>query len=687
MTSSRPSPLAARTAATWFTLIASVVFLFLARALIARVLGPVGIGLYALMLTAAWLAGTVLSLGLPAYNASFAGKQPPGVLLTNGVAWNAAALGILTLVCGPWLAFAPPSATATLMIAGVWMAPLVSLLECTRGVLQGSSAIAFYNWLGLAGGALNLAGVALLTFTSRLTLGAAVACWVVSTAVSAVLAVALAARKSGGLGRAHAGVLRESIRFGGQAWLSQLTGILNFRIALLLTEALLGTAAVGLYAITVTIAEVLFYFPNALAVVTVSRYASASRAQASALLRRSIVWVLAVSTGCALALAVAGGPFITRVFGPSYAESFTALLVLLPGIVVYTPIAITAWYANAHLHKPALNLWVAGFSATINGILTFVWAPRYGLTGVALATTTAYAAAAVFNLLLIRRETSRDTGAQPAYVQPTGHVNIVTRIVWRALQAVDFGIAVLVYLLIPRALRERLFMPGTQLRNRRACDEVYALLDGAPRSRVLDVGGGVAALADTLAADPRVRVVTLDLDIEVLRRAAARSAVPRLVCADATKLPFADDTFDAIVMVHALEHIPMAVRGPLAAEIKRVSRRGVVIHGPAGEDAIALSTRFIEALSARGVPIPRYAFEHLDFSMPMPAWFIATFPGCELRPRRNFDVELATIMTEFTPLVRWLAGYRHRRLAAMDDRPPFVEYTMTWRKSASGGAS
>jgi hypothetical protein len=67
----------------------------------------------------------------------------------------------------------------------------------------------------------------------------------------------------------------------------------------------------------------------------------------------------------------------------------------------------------------------------------------------------------------------------------------------------------------------------------------------------------------------------------------------------------------------------------------------------------------------------------------MPGWFTQTFPGCELRPRRNLDVELSTILIEFTPIARWFAGYRNRRMAAQDDRPPFVEYTMTWRKRAS----
>jgi O-antigen/teichoic acid export membrane protein len=678
----RSSPLAARTAATWATLVASVVFLFAGRALIAQVLGPVGIGLYALMLTAAWLAGTLLSLGLPAYNASFAGKKPGAVLLANAVAWNSVALVLLTVVCSLWL-FSPSLATTRkVLLIGVWMAPLMSMLECTRGILQGTSAIAAYNWLGLVGGVLNLAGVAALAAVSRLTLRAAVACWILSTLTSAVLAVVLGVRRTEGPFRVDVALLRESFRFGGQAWLSQLTGIVNFRVALLLTEALLGTAAVGIYAIAVTMAEVLFYFPNALAVVTVSRYASSGRGEALSLLARSAGWVLLVNTVCAVVMAVAGGPFITRVFGPSYAASLPPLHILLPGVVLYTPVAVSAWYFNAHLQQPAVNLLVAGFSAAMNAALTLAWAPAHGLRGVAWATTTAYAAASLLNFALLRRQSGRssDSAVGPAYVEPAGDVNPIVRSWWRGLQAIDYGVAALIYLLVPRRTRERWFMPGTQLRNRRASDEVFALLDEGRRARVLDVGGGVAALTETLRQDPRVSVVTLDLDIDVLRRAAARTPGGALLCADGTRLPFADDTFDAIVMVHALEHIPEAVRVPLAGEIKRVSRKGVVIHGPAGEAAIALSRRFIDALSARGVRVPRYAYEHLEFSMPMPDWFMATFPGCRLTPRRNFDVELATIMTEFTPLVRWLSGYRHSRLAAADDRPPFVEYTMTWRK-------
>ncbi|HMC75870.1 MAG TPA: hypothetical protein VKH34_02015 [Vicinamibacterales bacterium] len=404
------SGIAARAAATWLTLVATVIFTFMARALIARALGPVGIGVYALMLTAGWLGGTILSVGLPAYNASFAGRQSASVLLANSILWNLLALAGVSAVCVPLLLSSWLPATWKAVTVGVLMSPLTALLECTRGILQGVGAIGAYNWLGLTAGALNFAVIEILLLTGRLTLTGAVLCWIGSTAVSVGIALALAMSRTGGMARGDRGVLAGSLKFGGQAWLSQLTGIVNFRIGLLLTQVFLGTAAAGFYAIAVTVAEALFYFPNALAVVTISKYAAATHDEAIALLKRSVAWVLAVSIGCAAAIALIGGAVIERVFGAVYLASMPALLILLPGVVAYTPIAVSNWYFNAHLHKPAMNLLVGLFSAVVGSVLTVLWAPRYGLPGVAWATTTGYVSATLLNVVLIQLTLLR-TGA------------------------------------------------------------------------------------------------------------------------------------------------------------------------------------------------------------------------------------------------------------------------------------
>jgi SAM-dependent methyltransferase len=261
--------------------------------------------------------------------------------------------------------------------------------------------------------------------------------------------------------------------------------------------------------------------------------------------------------------------------------------------------------------------------------------------------------------------------------------NGLTRLVWRAMGLVDLAVAVPLYFLVPRHVRFRWSAPGTVLRNRRGFDEVMRLVEPGRRAIVLDVGGGIAALKDLPETAERMWIVTLDIDMPLLQRARRKVPDSVLVCADGTRLPFRDGTFDAVVMVHALEHIPEQIRPALVSEIKRVSRRGVVIHGPAGADAVELARQFIAALEARGGVAPRYAIEHLEFPMPMPQWLNDAFPGCALQPRRNFGVELDTLLMAYTPVIRWFTGYRQQQLSASDDTPPFVEYTMTWRKPAA----
>jgi len=172
------SSIAARTLATWITLIATVGCVFAARALIARGLGPTGVGLFVLMLTAAFLGGTVLSVGLPAYNASFASKVSPAVLLSNSIAWNAVAAVVLAATCIPALLSPAIPLNWKMIILGVLMAPFTALLESTRGIFQGMSAMRPYNWLGLLSGLINVGAVSTLVATSRLNLETAVGCWV-----------------------------------------------------------------------------------------------------------------------------------------------------------------------------------------------------------------------------------------------------------------------------------------------------------------------------------------------------------------------------------------------------------------------------------------------------------------------------------------------------------------------------
>ncbi|MGM0590287.1 MAG: class I SAM-dependent methyltransferase [Halobacteriota archaeon] len=93
------------------------------------------------------------------------------------------------------------------------------------------------------------------------------------------------------------------------------------------------------------------------------------------------------------------------------------------------------------------------------------------------------------------------------------------------------------------------FMPAAKAETLRAG---LSLAD-RPVERVLDVGGGTGRATVTLDADERVVV---DVARGMLRRAQRRARGLDCVQGDATRLPVADESVDAVVVVDAFHHMP-----------------------------------------------------------------------------------------------------------------------------------
>jgi len=108
-------------------------------------------------------------------------------------------------------------------------------------------------------------------------------------------------------------------------------------------------------------------------------------------------------------------------------------------------------------------------------------------------------------------------------------------------------------------------------REREIAEKLAASLpDG---SRVLDAGCGAGRPAtETLAAAHDV--VGLDISREQLRMARDRVPDADLTMGDLATLPFADDSFDALVSYHAIIHVPKAEHGDVLSEFQRVLRPG-----------------------------------------------------------------------------------------------------------------
>jgi ubiquinone/menaquinone biosynthesis C-methylase UbiE len=101
------------------------------------------------------------------------------------------------------------------------------------------------------------------------------------------------------------------------------------------------------------------------------------------------------------------------------------------------------------------------------------------------------------------------------------------------------------------------------------------------RGRVLEIGVGTGILAGPLA-ERGLNVVGIDLSAAMLAKFVAKSGVrPRVLRADATRLPFRDGAFDAAYGRHVL-HLISDWRTAVA-ELCRVVGRGVVLVDAGGD--------------------------------------------------------------------------------------------------------
>jgi ubiquinone/menaquinone biosynthesis C-methylase UbiE len=117
-----------------------------------------------------------------------------------------------------------------------------------------------------------------------------------------------------------------------------------------------------------------------------------------------------------------------------------------------------------------------------------------------------------------------------------------------------------------------------QLVGRFLAHVAVAVVRARPR-RVLEVGCGEGVVLEYLAdRNPSSRFDGLELDPAALARARLRCPRTTLVRGDVYALPFPDQSYDLVLCLEVLEHLPDPARA--LREIRRVARRGLLLSVP-----------------------------------------------------------------------------------------------------------
>jgi SAM-dependent methyltransferase len=126
----------------------------------------------------------------------------------------------------------------------------------------------------------------------------------------------------------------------------------------------------------------------------------------------------------------------------------------------------------------------------------------------------------------------------------------------------------------------------------------------------LDVGGGTGLMAQTIKTLFGLkRVASVDVRDRYLPSLDIETAIY-----DGTRLPFADESFDCILLFNVLHHVPVASRVPLLQECHRVAGEGPIylkdhVSRGAADDARLATLDFLGNIPFRGMVSASYLRE------------------------------------------------------------------------------
>ncbi len=144
---------------------------------------------------------------------------------------------------------------------------------------------------------------------------------------------------------------------------------------------------------------------------------------------------------------------------------------------------------------------------------------------------------------------------------------------------------------------DKLELPFDQYQRYKIVEELAGLIRQGRSLRVLDVGGHPGLIADFLPEDH-----TFILDMLPCER-------PNCVQGDGARLPFKDASFDLVVSIDALEHIPPERRPEFLEELLRASKDYVLLAAPFDDENVSLAEQIVNEFFIKRIGHPNDSLE------------------------------------------------------------------------------
>ncbi len=390
------------------TKLAMIALRLLRNVLLARILGPSERGLFALLSTLPDLISAATSGGLNSAVGYQAAKQRDmGLLLTQVLVYGCLLAAVLTLAC-VWLVRqfgADLEVTVQLGLLAWLLLLAVPMTVLKSGLLtlhNASGGVGAFNALRLSESlAPLLLFVGLFWMWHEHALEAALISWLAGIGLVLLLGLWWLRREHGlGLKWDRSGQ-RELLSYSAKSHPDLLFQQLILRSDYLFIGAMLGSTALGHYAMASAAAELLLIVPEAVTTPLMKRLLQQDEGM-DRLTPLALRLTATVMLGACLGMALIGEWLIVTLFGAAYQPAYPALLALLPGLLGLCYASILRLDLLGK-NRPGTVSLMMGAGAALNLLLNVLMIPAWGIVGAALASSIAYLVVTVAMLVLYCR--------------------------------------------------------------------------------------------------------------------------------------------------------------------------------------------------------------------------------------------------------------------------------------------
>ncbi len=364
--------------------------------ILTRLLGPAGRGIYGLLNT---LPGFVVSFGnlgfgLGCYYLVAKRKRDLREILGNSLLYLIVLSPILVIAGYIALQVSPSirqeflgahNLTFVLLVS----IPLLLAFNTVNDLLSALKEIHFANVLKVTFAIFPLVVLLLVWWLTGNALMAAIWAWLGTNVGMTLLGLFRIYRRAGGTPRVSYPALREAFSFGLRGNVSTWSNAVVRRIDVLFVAHYAGMEAVGFYAASVSIAEIILALPDAVAGPFLPLRLEMDEKEGHHFSPFVLKYILAIMTLVCIVTAITGKWLILTLYGAAFLPALLPLQCLLPGIVglsLYHFVKADLY----HMDRPGLISWVSVFVMFCNLGLNVLLIPRYGAVGAAISSSVCY---------------------------------------------------------------------------------------------------------------------------------------------------------------------------------------------------------------------------------------------------------------------------------------------------------